>query len=329
MNSRGRTFVGWLIILSCVPTPALAAKLQPDTLSAWLEYKRLTEERIERELASTEGFLIFNFLLESDRVAIRSALDSSDTFIKKLKTRNEEGGDIKIPKGLVHHWYGIVLVRGAELEDVPRLVQDYDNHASYFEDVEDSRLVSHQGDEYEIFLRLRRKKVITVHYNTEHHVTYHRRAPGKVWSRSESTRIAELDNPGTTREREKPLENDRGFTWRLNSYWRFQQVPEASSSSASPSASAGRFPSPSAGSSNRSSTPSRGSLSNWRSARSRMRSTDRSGSDARDFRRGQTCRRVLECPLECRVSLAEDELKAQVTESKGPCHGTGFALHFE
>ena len=153
-------------------------------------------------------------------------MDSRDTFIKKLKTRNEEGGDIKIPKGLVHHWYGIVLVRGAELEDVLRLVQDYDNHASYFEDVEDSRLVSHQGDEYEIFLRLRRKKVITVHYNTEHHVTYHRRAPGEAWSRSESTRIAELDNPGTTREREKPLENDRGFMWRLNSYWRFQQVPE-------------------------------------------------------------------------------------------------------
>ncbi len=207
-------------------TAELAAKLQPDTLNAWLEYKRLTEERIERELASTEGFLIFDFLLESDRVAIRSALDSRDTFIKKLKTRNEEGGDIKIPKGLVHHWYGIVLVRGAELEDVLRLVQDYDNHASYFEDVEDSRLVSHQGDEYEIFLRLRRKKVITVHYNTEHHVTYHRRAPGEAWSRSESTRIAELDNPGTTREREKPLENDRGFMWRLNSYWRFQQVPE-------------------------------------------------------------------------------------------------------
>ena len=50
---------------------------------------------------------------------------------------------------------------------------------------------------------------------------------GKASSRSEATRIAELDDPGKDREREKkPGVEDRGYLWRLNSYWRFKQVPE-------------------------------------------------------------------------------------------------------
>ena len=158
--------------------------------------------------------------------SIAGGTRTCDTSIEKFETPNEEGGEIKIPKGLVHHWYGAVLVRGATLEDVLSWEQDYDNHASYFDEVEESRLVAHQGDDYDIFLRLRRKKVITVHYNTEHHVTYRRHGPKEATSHSTSTRIAEVENPGTPREREKPLENARGFMWRLNSYWRFQETSE-------------------------------------------------------------------------------------------------------
>jgi len=72
-------------------------------------------------------------------------------------------------------------------------------------------------------------------------VTYERRSPTEAISRSRSTRIAEIDHPGTNHEREKPVEDDRGFLWRLNSYWRFRHTPVgdsdirrmASSSSAS------------------------------------------------------------------------------------------------
>jgi hypothetical protein len=34
--------------------------------------------------------------------------------------------------------------------------------------------------------------------------------------------VAELDDAGTARERERPPNQDRGFLWRLNSYWRFK-----------------------------------------------------------------------------------------------------------
>ena len=226
MKLRTQTVLRCLVVSCVFSSPALAAKLQAQTLAAWKQYTSLTEARIAHELDSRDGFLVRDFLPESDAAAIRKVLEAGDIFIKRLKTRNEEGGEIKIPNGLVHHWYGSVLLRGAELDEVLSWVQDYENHQNYFEEVEDSRLVSRQGDVFDIFLRLRRRKVITVHYNTEHQVAYNRHGADAVTSRSESSRIAELDNPGTEHEREKSVENDRGYLWRLNSYWRFQQVPK-------------------------------------------------------------------------------------------------------
>lgn len=226
MSLHGRSLAIWLTVMACVPALSEGAKLRRETLEAWQEYRRLTEARIDRELESPDGFLVRDFLSDADQSEIQKALAANEIFIERLETKNEEGRDVKIPKGLVHHWYGVILVRGAELDDVLRWEQDYERHASYFEEVEDSRLLTNEGDEYEIFLRLRRKKVITVHYNTEHRVTYRRHGPNNASSRSESTRIAEIEDPGTEREREKPPGNDRGLLWRLNSYWRFHETPE-------------------------------------------------------------------------------------------------------
>ncbi|MGH9459824.1 MAG: hypothetical protein ACRD1X_01295, partial [Vicinamibacteria bacterium] len=122
----------------------------------------------------------------------------------------------------VHHWYGSVFVPGATLEDVLLWEQDYARHEDYFDEVEVSRLISREGDVFRIFLRLRRTRVITVHYNTEHLVVYSHHGPGRATSTSEATHIRELEDVGTPREREKSSDQDRGFLWRLNSYWRFK-----------------------------------------------------------------------------------------------------------
>jgi hypothetical protein len=46
----------------------------------------------------------------------------------------------------------------------------------------------------------------------------------RVFSRSHSTKIAQLDNPDTAQERERPVGEDSGFLWRLNSYWRYEEA---------------------------------------------------------------------------------------------------------
>ena len=104
-----------------------------------------------------------------------------------------------------------------------RWIQDYDQQYKYFKEVEKSKLLSHNGDTFRIYLRLSRTKVVTVHYNTEHTVTYRDNGPGRASSRSFTTKIAEIDNAGTPSEKELPIGNDSGFMWRLNSYWRFRE----------------------------------------------------------------------------------------------------------
>ena len=112
------------------------------------------------------------------------------------------------------------------MDELVGWLQNYDEHHRYFDEVESSRLVSRHEDDFEIFLRLRRKKIITVHYNTEHFVRYRHHHDGRVSSVSYATSIAEIKNAGEATESEKPFGDDRGFLWRLNSYWRFEQVSD-------------------------------------------------------------------------------------------------------
>jgi hypothetical protein len=50
-------------------------------------------------------------------------------------------------------------------------------------------------------------------------------SPTRAAARSVATRIAELADAGTAKEREKPADDDSGFLWRLNAYWRYEEVP--------------------------------------------------------------------------------------------------------
>jgi len=65
---------------------------------------------------------------------------------------------------------------------------------------------------------------VTVIYNTEHTVTFTHFGDTRAASTSTATRIAEVSNPGTPDERDLPPGDDRGFLWRLNSYWRYEEV---------------------------------------------------------------------------------------------------------
>lgn len=57
---------------------------------------------------------------------------------------------------------GAALVPGTSVEQTLSLVQDYDNHKNiYAPEVIASKLISHRGDDFQIYLRLLKKKIIT------------------------------------------------------------------------------------------------------------------------------------------------------------------------
>ena len=196
------------------------AEPRVETVSAWERAVALTEARIGRELSSATGFLVTDFLDADDKRDLSRAFEAGEVYTKKLPV------DVGIPHGMAHHWLGAVFVPDARVDEVVSWLQEYDEHDRRFGDVEESKLLTRSDDRFEIFLRLRRKKIVTVHYATEHEVVYHRHDSGRYSSVSRARRIAELEDAGTPEEREKPPGSDRGYLWRLHSYWRFQQLDD-------------------------------------------------------------------------------------------------------
>ena len=199
------------------------APLHANTLAAFDRYVKLTEARNEEELKRGTNLLWIDELPAPERSEAYAGLKRGEVKMKKRETL--EGGKlIACPGGIIHHWVGVVFIPEAKLGDVLGMLEDYDKHSVYYApDVERSKTESRNGDHFRVFLRFRRHKVITVVLDTEHEIEYFRDAPERAHSRSSAVRIAEVENPGKSDEREKPPGQDGGFLWRMETWWRMEE----------------------------------------------------------------------------------------------------------
>jgi len=220
-----------LVLLAgpCLATRAATAadpapvKLKEETAAVFQHYLQLTDARNAEELKRGSGLLWIDSLPDNGRATAYAELKRGEVKTGKLETR-ENGEPIRCPGGMIHHWVGLIFIPGAKLADVLGLLKDYDRHSVYYApDVERSKLESRAGDHFRVFLRFRRHKVITVVLNTEHDVKYYRDSPERAHSRSSAVRIAEVENPGKSAEREKTPGDDSGFLWRMETWWRMEE----------------------------------------------------------------------------------------------------------
>jgi hypothetical protein len=137
----------------------------------------------------------------------------------------DNGKEIAVPDGMIQHWVGSMFIAGATIPQVKAVLQDYENYKhTYQPEVIESRQISHQGDEYDVFLRLYKKQILTVVLNSNYHVRYSMLDARRMYVISHSTRIAEVKDAGHPEAGEEPVGDDNGFLWRLNSYWRFEEA---------------------------------------------------------------------------------------------------------
>ncbi|HEX7140080.1 MAG TPA: hypothetical protein VF219_19670, partial [Vicinamibacterales bacterium] len=80
------------------------------------------------------------------------------------------------------------------------------------QDVVASHVISRAEGSLYVYMRLVRHAIVTVSYDTEHAMAFHRWSPTLATARSVATRIDEVGG------------DDHGFLWRLNSYWRYEDV---------------------------------------------------------------------------------------------------------
>jgi len=225
LRHAGARTLGFILALLALQTPeVMSANLKPQTLEAFAHYVQFTEARIQKELARPNSFLYIDGLPEPRRSQALASLRHGEVYMERLKMRDASGHELRAPDGIIHHWMGAVFIPCVTLKQTLDLVEDYDRHQDIYKpEVVRSRLLSHDGNDFMIYYRLRKKKVITVTLNTDHDVRYFPMDAAHCWSRSYSTRIAEVADADTPSEAEKPVGRDGGFLWRLYSYWRFEE----------------------------------------------------------------------------------------------------------
>jgi hypothetical protein len=196
-----------------------AEQLRGETIAAFDHYVELSEHRMKAEEQSS-SFLRVDTLPPTDREAALARLKKGEVVVDRIETL-DRGRTIAVPDGLIHHWIGTTFIPGVTLAQTIAFLQDYDNQYKFYApDVERSRLVARDGNNFKVFMRLRKKIAVL---DSDYDVNYRWSTPDRAVSRSLSTRIAEVDNAGQKNESKKPVGNDNGYMWRLNSYWRFAQ----------------------------------------------------------------------------------------------------------
>lgn len=197
--------VALLVLLAGAPPSA--AQPHSETVEAWNRYARTVEARIAQERRAAQPPVLSAALMNGE-------VDVAD------------GAVISVPKGLIHHWRGQMLLPRVTLEALLSSVDSPERTAKRQDDVLEARVLERDGNRMRLFLKVRRKSLVTVTYHTEYLVENRRDSPRSAWSRSIATKIAELEDAGTAEEREKPANRDWGLLWRLHAYWRYTEIDE-------------------------------------------------------------------------------------------------------
>lgn len=193
------------------------AQPNADMISAFDRYAEQRESQIRGELRDPNRFFWVDRLQDAAKQKAYSDARAGKVVI-------DSGKRTDVPKGLIHHWTGMVFIPGVTLNETLKFVQDYNNHAGHYSpDVVKSKLVSQNGNNYKIYMRFNKKKVITVVLDTDHDVTYDYINAQYAASAGHTTRISEVDHAGTSNEKILPPGEGMGFLYKLDTYWRFAE----------------------------------------------------------------------------------------------------------
>jgi hypothetical protein len=210
LSNRTLSLICGLSLLVAAPgsvmaEPSLAA------IAAFNAYVRFVESRLAERHRSPDAFLA---PADSDR------LRRGELVIEQIRP----AGGPTLPGAMLHHWRGTAFAPGATAADFDRLMRDFGAYPQHFSpQVLEARVVAQQGNHLQAVMRVRQKHLITVVMDTAYDITFGRLDAKHGFSISRSTRVSEIDEPGTAKERALNASEEHGFLWRLNTYWSYEE----------------------------------------------------------------------------------------------------------
>jgi hypothetical protein len=178
-------------MLSVLLAPALsqATELKQQTVQAWEAYVRDANTRMEGRASGQSPFLWVDE--KPERV---QRVRAGEILVAPAESDNPR----KVPHGLIHDWIGAMFLPNAKLEDVMRVLGDYDRYKDFYKPlVVKSKLLERTDDHEKVTLLMMQKAFsVTAAVETENEVRIVRPDSSRAYSLSNSIRVQEIADCG-------------------------------------------------------------------------------------------------------------------------------------
>jgi hypothetical protein len=205
-----------LVLLLSAGHRALATEPTPAACAAFDAYAGSVEARLAQQHRTETTFLSPAALGAQGEAHIRQG----EPAIERL---TPSAG--AVPAGaMLHHWRGTAFVPGASVADFERLMEDFSRYPEHFyPQVLRARFLARQADQLQAEMRVRQQHVLTVVMDTAYDIRFGQLDAQHGFSIAHSTRISEIDSPGTSAEHALDAQHEHGFLWRQNTYWSYEE----------------------------------------------------------------------------------------------------------
>jgi hypothetical protein len=193
-----------LILAAAIAATASASDLSPQTLQEFQTYMDTVDRTMQARPQS------------SSRLPVKPG---AEPVIQGWNGKH----DHDVTHGLIHDWIGAILVPNVKLQHAVAVLQNIDKYKNNFPQITTYKTLESNGSKSKVFMRLHKKKIITVVLDTYYDITQVPSGPGKHQIVSKSSRISEVSDAGHKNEHVKPPDTGFGFLWRLNSYWLLEE----------------------------------------------------------------------------------------------------------
>jgi len=209
----------WWLITAVLAVQAIGANLKPETIAAWNAYIESANESLQMRVNRGGSFL---WTLEDVRRA--ASIRNGEIVIAPARGQTPT----RVPGGLIHHWIGALLLRGANIDDVLAVTRDYDRYSEFFRpSVIQSSLIARDGcyDTFSVLVlnkALFMRSALEADYDSENIRVDERR----FYSITKSTRVQEIEGYGKPGEHRRPEGQGDGYVWKLCTIARLQELDD-------------------------------------------------------------------------------------------------------
>jgi hypothetical protein len=215
-NMTNKIGLAAILILLRVHPSMGAATLTQETKAAWDAYLQEANAAMQARLQPGAHFLWLD-----EEPGRAENIRAKGPYIAPVGPHIPK----KVPSGLIHDWLGAGFIPNVKIEDIVRILRDYDRYKEIYQPgVIDS--ISHGTDGVKDLFSMRlvnKSAVAKTALDTDCEASYFRVDDRHWYGVSNTTHIQEVEKFGTPGQRTLPEDQGTGLIWRLTSITRLEE----------------------------------------------------------------------------------------------------------